>query len=211
MSAEPGTPATGDVRLSELVRVYDGALPASVCQRIIDLFEGDPERQFRRAQQNTWVEYTVTQSPLPVWREIERTLIRNMADHIKDYSRMPAARMLGLRGPRSFEQLMIKKYETGRETPDGFPEHFDAYNVRTSIRLLGFLWYLNDVATGGETDFAVLGKRIPPRTGRLVLLPPMWMYSHSGLTPVSNPKYIVTSYLTFRDPDHELRFAYPLR
>ena len=211
MSAESGTATGGDVRLSELVRVYDDALPLDVCQRIIDLFEGDPEGQFRRARQNTWVEYTMTRSPLPAWREIEGTLIRCMADHIKDYARMPAARMLGLRGPRSFEQLMIKKYETGRETPDGFPEHFDAYNVSTSIRLLGFLWYLNDVATGGETDFAVLGKRIAPRAGRLVLLPPMWMYAHSGLTPVSNPKYIVTSYLTFRDPDHELRFAYPLR
>jgi len=39
----------------------------------------------------------------------------------------------------------------------------------------------------------------------------MWMYVHVGRPPVSGPKYIVTSYLSFRDPEHDLRFAYPLR
>ena len=175
------------------------------------MFEQDPERQFRRQRQSTWVEYTVTRSPHPEWREIEQALIRSMVEHIRDYSRTPAAAMIARKGPRAFEQIMLKKYEPNRDVPDGFPEHFDAYDVATSVRQLGFLWYLNDVEAGGETDFPVLGTRIAPRCGRLVLLPPMWMYVHSGRPPESGPKYIATSYLSCRDPDDDLRFAYPLR
>lgn len=211
MSDKPETGSAADTRLGDLVRVYDDALPIALCERIVELFESDPERQFRRQQQNTWIEYTITRSPVAQWREIEQSLIQNMAAHIRDYARMPAARMLSRNGPRAFEQLMMKKYEPGRSVPDGFPEHFDAYDVRTAPRQLGFLWYLNDVEEGGETDFPVLGRSITPRAGRLVVLPPMWMYVHTGHPPVSGPKYIVTSYLSFRDPEHDLRFAYPLR
>jgi prolyl 4-hydroxylase len=209
MSAEGSE--SGDVRLSELVRVYDHALPQSLCERVIGLFEQDRERQFRRQRQNTWIEYTVTRSPLSEWRDVERALMRNMIEHLKDYAQLPAAQPLALKAPRAFEQIMLKKYEPGRPAPDGFPEHCDAYDVATSVRQLGFLWYLNDVADGGETDFPVLGKRIEPRTGRLVLLPPAWMFVHAGRPPVSEPKYIATSYLSFRDPEDDLRFAYPLR
>jgi hypothetical protein len=211
MSAESGPAPAGDVRLSELVRVYDDAIPTALCERIIGLFEQDRERQFRRQRQNTWVEYTVTRNPLPEWREVERALMQNMVDHLRDYARMPAAQMLARKAPRAFEQIMLKKYEPGRPVPDGFPEHIDAYDVATSVRQLGFLWYLNDVAQGGETDFPNLGTCVRPRAGRLVLLPPMWMFVHVGRPPASGPKYIATSYLSFRDPDDDLRFAYPLR
>ena len=34
---------------------------------------------------------------------------------------------------------------------------------------------------------------------------------HSGRPPESGPKYVATSYLSCRDPDDDLRFAYPLR
>ena len=211
MSADPGQAGGGDVRLSELVRVYDGALPPALCERIVTLFEHDRERQFRRRRQSTWLEYTVTRSPLPEWREVERVLMKNMIAHLNDYARLPAARMLARNAPRAFEQIMLKKYEPGRSVPDGFPEHIDAYDVATSVRQLGFLWYLNDVAEGGETDFPDLGVCIAPRAGRLVLLPPAWMFVHIGRPPISSPKYIATSYLSFRDPDDDLRFAYPLR
>jgi len=37
----------------------------------------------------------------------------------------------------------------------------------------------------------------------------MWMFEHSGEPPVRNDKYIVTSYLNFRDPQDVFRFSYP--
>lgn len=178
---------------------------------MIRLFENDEAGQFRRRRQNTWVEYTITGKRLSEWKPIESELVGSMVKHMKAYSELPAAKMLARQAPRAFEQLMMKKYESTRPDPDRFPPHIDAYDVDTSVRLLGFIWYLNDVAEGGETEFPELGVRIRPKAGRLVVLPPMWMYVHIGHPPLSAPKYIVTSYLNFRDAGDELRFAYRIR
>ena len=60
-----------------------------------------------------------------------------------------------------------------------------------------FLWYLNDVTEGGETEFCDLGIKVAPRTGRLLMFPPYWMFQHAGRPPVSNDKYILSTYLMF--------------
>jgi hypothetical protein len=60
-----------------------------------------------------------------------------------------------------------------------------------------FLWYLNDVAEGGETEFPDLRIKVQARTGRLLMFPPYWMFQHAGLAPVSNDKYIVSTYMLF--------------
>ena len=65
----------------------------------------------------------------------------------------------------------------------------------------GMLWRL----------FPVLGSRVSPKTGRLLMMPPHWMFEHTGEPPVSGDKYILTSYLNFRDPEDDFRFSYPLR
>ena len=59
------------------------------------------------------------------------------------------------------------------------------------------IWYLNDVETGGETNFPQLETSVRPQAGRLLVFPPYWMYQHEGLPPVSGDKYIVSSYLLF--------------
>jgi hypothetical protein len=199
-----------DYRLADLIRIYDDALDNEFCKRVIDLFESDPDGQFRRNDQGTWIEYIITRNPRPEWREIERRFVDNMVRYLKDYSAHPAARMLGIRKPFAFEHLKLKKYLAGNKE-DYFPPHVDAYDKRSSVRLVGFLWYLNSVAEGGQTVFPVVGPSISPKTGRLVILPPMWMYEHFGQPPVSGDKIIVTSYLNFREPDDDLLFSYPLR
>jgi hypothetical protein len=200
----------GDVRLTDLIRVYDDALDAQQCERVIELFEADTEGQFQRKKQNTWIENIMTRNPLGEWRELERMFIENMVGHLRDYSAMPQARVLARKGPRAFEHLKIKKYRAGEPNPHHFPLHYDAFDHQTSVRILGFLWYLNSVEEGGDTVFPVLGHRVSPRAGRLVVFPPMWMFEHSGEPPVRDAKYIVTSYLNFRDPQDVFRFSYPL-
>jgi len=203
--------AETDLRLTDLIHVVDDALDHATCAEIIRLFEEDPERQFQRGRQNTWVEYLITRNPRPEWRDIERRLVDNMLEHLRAYASLPAADMLARKAPRAFEHLKIKKYEAGQAEPHHFPLHVDAFDHKTSVRMLAFVWYLNDVEEGGETAFPVLGQAIQPRAGRLIMMPPMWMYAHCGEPPVSGSKYIVTSYLNFQDPEDAFRFSYPLR
>lgn len=92
-------------------------------------------------------------------------------------------------GPR------IKKYKT--DGKDQFDWHADTNAKEVSDRFLVFLYYLNDVAEGGETVIATQDGQsisIKPKKGSLLIFPPYWMFTHCGLPPVSNPKYIISSY-----------------
>ncbi len=62
-------------------------------------------------------------------------------------------------------------------------------------RVITYLWYLNDVEDGGETDFPDLNIQIKPETGKLVLFPATWDFPHCGKLPKSSHKYIVTGWL----------------
>ncbi len=62
-----------------------------------------------------------------------------------------------------------------------------------------FLWYLNDVREGGQTEFCDLGLRVDVRAGRLLMFPPFWLFQHAGLAPLSNDKTIVSTSMLF-DP-----------
>jgi hypothetical protein len=92
------------------------------------------------------------------------------------------------------ENLRIKRYFV--EDADQFQPHFDSIDY-TSNRYPVFIWYLNDVAAGGETEFPDLGLRISAKAGRLLHVPRCWMFQHAGLPPQSNDKYILSTYLLF--------------
>ncbi len=64
-------------------------------------------------------------------------------------------------------------------------------------RTLLFMFYLNDVAEGGQTEFYYQNKAIQPKTGRMVIAPAYFTHTHRGCTPVSNDKYILTSWILF--------------
>ena len=61
-------------------------------------------------------------------------------------------------------------------------------------RMLTYIFYLNTVEEGGETEFFGTTK-IKPEQGKLVLFPAYWCFPHKGLMPISNDKYIVTGWL----------------
>ena len=70
----------------------------------------------------------------------------------------------------------------------------DKNNVdKCSCRMYAFLWYLNDVDIGGETEF--IHKKIKPEKGKLIMFPASKIYQHKGCMPVSNDKYICTGWL----------------
>jgi hypothetical protein len=62
-------------------------------------------------------------------------------------------------------------------------------------RIITYLWYLNDVEEGGETNFPDLNLNVKPEMGKLLLFPASWDFPHCGKTPISSNKYIVTGWL----------------
>ena len=64
-------------------------------------------------------------------------------------------------------------------------------------RVLLWMFYLNDVEEGGTTDFYYQQRSIQPKTGTMVIAPAYFTHTHRGQMPVSNDKYILTSWMLF--------------
>lgn len=62
-------------------------------------------------------------------------------------------------------------------------------------RILTYMWYLNDVEEGGETEFLYYPKRIKPTKGGCVLWPAGFTHTHRGNPPLSGTKYVITGWI----------------
>jgi len=66
-------------------------------------------------------------------------------------------------------------------------------------RVLVYSIYLNDVEEGGETEFLYQSQRVKPVKGRIAIWPAGFPYAHRGNPPLSGEKYILTSWISYKD------------
>ncbi|WP_394205634.1 2OG-Fe(II) oxygenase [Shewanella waksmanii] len=64
-------------------------------------------------------------------------------------------------------------------------------------RVVLYMFYLNDVEEGGETEFYYQQRKLTPKKGTMVIAPAGFTHSHRGNTPRSGDKYIATSWIMF--------------
>ncbi|TGD74792.1 2OG-Fe(II) oxygenase [Mangrovimicrobium sediminis] len=180
--------------LQQYVRVYPNALDREFCENMIAAFEGHPERLQTNGKsessglaQSSWVELDVGKHlPQPVAKHFIDNALRHKRLYERECQIEPPLPETG-----RYAQLIMKRYAAAGG--DGFQPHYDSLGP-VSNRFLVFLWYLNDVERGGETDFMDLGVKVPPRQGTMVIFPPYWMYRHRGCVPESGDKYILSTY-----------------
>lgn len=96
-------------------------------------------------------------------------------------------------------RVNAQKYE---RSTGGYPHwHSEVYpeadDNEALHRVLLFMYYLNDVHDGGETEFFYQQKRIEPRAGRMVIAPAYFTHTHRGNSPRSDDKYILTSWVLY--------------
>ena len=93
----------------------------------------------------------------------------------------------------SFEVMQIQKYA---KLQGKYINHQDSNIEWTNKkhRVVTYLWYLNDIEEGGETEFWS-SYRIKPEAGKLVFFPATWTYPHRGMIPISHDKYIITGWI----------------
>jgi len=191
------TSAAGPLRIEHCIQVFDDALPAEFCAQMVESFQRTGHlhvpngRGYRRGfDASAWTELNI--SPLAD-AGFKGLFIKQIDEHLARYNERLGLTLPVPNRPR-IEDIRIKRYRAGSD--ERFEPHFDALDDKAN-RYLVFLWYLNDVADGGETEFCNLGIKVAPRTGRLLMFPPYWMFQHAGLAPISNDKYIVSTYLLF--------------
>lgn len=183
--------------LKDYIRVYDNALEDGFCANLIAGFEQMSESQNRNGRgvrpgldNSAWTE-------MNIGALADKAFLGFFLAQIETYlarynSELSLTIPVPIR-PRT-DRLTLKRYRPGGD--ELFEPHFDSIDI-VSSRYLVFLWYLNDVDDGGETEFCDLGIKVVPRAGRLLMFPPYWMFQHAGRAPISGDKYILSTYLMF--------------
>jgi len=93
-----------------------------------------------------------------------------------------------------YDSLHINKYESNNRGK--YDYHTDRYLNKgmNEERHITFIWYLNNVTEGGETE--IKGNiKIKPETGKLLLFPSTWTYPHCSRPTISNDKYVIVGWL----------------
>jgi hypothetical protein len=88
--------------------------------------------------------------------------------------------------------VIIQKYDKNKGK---YIYHNDSRIDYTNkkYRVFTFIWYLNDVYEGGETEF--INFKIIPEKGKLLIFPASFVFPHCGNMPVSDDKYILTGWV----------------
>ena len=188
--------------LSHYIQVFDNAFPAAFCEQMLQSFNSlarfhkQNGRGVRAGHDaSAWTELDISPLTDVSFRQI---VLANMHKHLALYNaaiaHLAPVPTLAIPGGDKISELIIKRYRPNAD--EAFQLHFDALGA-VANRYMVFLWYLNDVIEGGETEFPALNVSVAPRAGRLVMFPPYWMYQHQGKAPSSGEKYIFSSYFLF--------------
>lgn len=95
----------------------------------------------------------------------------------------------------------LQKYEKGQGGyfhwhSEHFPDPSDPQQDSLH-RTLVWMFYLNDVEEGGETEFFYQKIKSKPKKGSLVIFPSDFTHTHRGQKPISDDKYIFTSWVLY--------------
>ncbi|UTA49014.1 2OG-Fe(II) oxygenase [Simiduia sp. 21SJ11W-1] len=97
----------------------------------------------------------------------------------------------------------LQKYTAGRggyhHWHSEFYPHPTDPRQESLHRVLVFMYYLNTVAEGGETEFLYQRTKLAPQAGSLVLFPTDFTHTHRGCVPQSGDKYILTSWVLYQN------------
>ncbi|NVK22003.1 MAG: 2OG-Fe(II) oxygenase [Kangiellaceae bacterium] len=107
-----------------------------------------------------------------------------------------------LRAVYRLGSVNMQKYEKGQGGyfhwhSEHYPHPTDPHQDSLHRNLV-WMFYLNDVEEGGETEFFYQKVRSKPKQGSLVIFPAGFTHTHRGQKPVSNDKYIFTSWVLYQ-------------
>lgn len=191
-----------NIDIINLIYINKHSISPELCNDIITIFEQEPTKKagcvFSGVNKNIKDTTDFGIPPdVPIWDKIYKVLTNelrnNLTEYVKKYSNMISPEYNIFNADSQLVRgMQIQKYEknTGK-----YVYHNDSccdYNKKIT-RILTFIWYLNDVSEGGETEFWS-NYKIKPKAGTFVLFPACWSFPHRGNVPISNNKYIITGW-----------------
>jgi 2OG-Fe(II) oxygenase superfamily len=194
------------------VMVLDDVLSVPVCAEAIACYKADNRKQESQLYAlakgkvisgDVEIEQGATEgrkgrvavcSDSDLWRDVSQKIVTAADDALRRFSlKHPGLASLS---EDSFEFTTPRVERIGPK--DGFEWHMDSRHVENDRRFLTFVFYLNDVLSGGETEFLRDGMLVAPRTGRVLMIPPYWTHIHKGRPPQNGIKYTASLFAAMR-------------
>ena len=98
-------------------------------------------------------------------------------------------------GDSEYTTCQLQKYKKGEGHYNAY--HFETDHPDNCCRVFVYIIYLNDVLEGGETEMLYSRTKVQPRKGRVMMHPASFPFIHNGHMPISDDKYILTSWLNY--------------
>ena len=76
--------------------------------------------------------------------------------------------------------------------------HFERTNLKSSHRILTWMFYLNDIKYGGGTEFYHQNYIEKAQQGKMVIFSSEYIHTHRGETAPFKDKYILTGWYSFK-------------
>ena len=194
--------------------INNNSLSKEICNDMINFFESDELGKYEgitqggvRKDVKDTIDFQIlpkNKNKDPKWSKVRELLEKELTNNIKKYIKnINDAITIDEENSQnkykvfddfvSFETIQLQRYTKlkGRYI---YHQDFTTDWVNKKYRVITFLWYLNDVFEGGETEFWAKYK-IKPETGKLLFFPATWTYPHRGMMPISNDKYIITGWI----------------
>jgi hypothetical protein len=184
---------------SPLYEVFDNVLTPEFCQKVIYRFDLDQRSQpgivgAQGIKLDVKQSLDLRISDFEDWKEYDDVFFQTLLKYLPSFYSNDFFKDNGSHYDQGFQIQKTKTDQIGYTWHDDF--HMEMCNGRLSYRYITYIFYMNDVQEGGETEFWE-GTKIKPKTGRLLLFSSDWHHVHRGLPPISNTKYIVTGW-TYR-------------
>ena len=192
--------------LSDFIHVEYNTLSEEFCNGVIGKFETDSRKRQGRlgSGKNSVVNVDIKDSidlmisGLDDWKEEDEVLFNSVNKCSQKYRNKNLLEDIKI--PILLDTMSDTGYQIQKTSPnsgyswhDDFDPSYD-YTSNAGVRVLSFIWYLNDVSEGGYTEF-IDGTKIQPERGKFLIFPSSWNFIHRGFPPKKESKYIITGWL----------------
>ena len=193
--------------MSSLIQIFENSISSRVCDNLIYKFENNKylEKGVTSAgyvpKAKITTDLVLRSNEISNLSEIYNLLNSKLIYYINEYRKITNFSL-----PINFinSEFLIMKY-LKNEGHYAFHNDFHLTDNKSNItkeigccRILTYLFYLNTIDEGGETEF-IDGTKIKPEKGKLLIFPATWNYVHKGNIPLSSNKYIVTGWLQLKN------------
>lgn len=173
--------------------VRDDVLTKEFCESVIKKYEEDDRKIIGKTQGGIDINVKNSQdlyiSRLCEWNDICSQLDSILKTYTEKYLRFIKDTIGAEAYSHGFEDVLFGGYQIQKS--GHYKWHNDDAVEMGKHRYITFIFYLNTITDGGETDFKF--KQVKPVEGRLVMFPASWNYIHCG-RPTNN-KYIITGWI----------------